>query len=122
VKQVPDAAADYRDRLLANFRADIHAAHLLVVHGGSPHLVAVRVPYEWSWIQPGHCFNKVGYGHAPGSRLVFRRLGRTFSFGVYSLISWRGEWYVVHLAVWDRPGTVHDPSPGVGAFGPAGGC
>jgi hypothetical protein len=123
VKQLPDAAADYRERLLANFRADLRAAHRVVVHGGgSPTFVGVRVPHEWAWITPGYCANKVGYWHAPGSRLVYGRAGRTYSLGIFSLISWRGEWYVVHLSVWDEPGTVDDPSVGVGVFGPSGGC
>jgi hypothetical protein len=123
VKQLPDAAADYRDRLLANFRADLLAAHRSVVDGGGRRtFVGVRVPREWAWITPGYCANKVGYWHAPGSRLVYRRDGRTYSLGIFSLISWRGEWYVVHLSVWDEPGTVDDPSSGVGAFGPPGGC
>jgi hypothetical protein len=123
VKQLPDAAADYRGRLLANFRADLLAAHRLVFGGrGRPVFVGVRVPHEWAWITPGYCANKVGYWHAPGSRLVYRRGGRTFSFGVFSLISWRGAWYVVHLSVWNEPGTVDAPSVGVGAFGPPGGC
>jgi hypothetical protein len=123
VKQIADPAGDYRNRLLANFRADIHAAHLLVARGGaSATFVGVRVPREWSWITPGYCANRVGYWHAPGSRLVYRQGGRLRSFGVFSLISWRGEWYVVHLAAWDRPGTVDDPAPGIGIFGPPGGC
>jgi hypothetical protein len=123
VKQLPNAAADYRDRLLSNFRADLLAAHRLVLSGhGKPALVGVLVPHEWSWITPGYCANKVGYWHAPGSRLVYRRGGRTFSLGIFSLISWRGEWYVVHLSIWDEPGTVDDPATGVGAFGPSGGC
>ena len=122
VKQIGGAAADYRNRLLANYRADIHAAHLLVVRGGSAALVGVRVPQEWAWITPGYCYNRVGYWHAPGSRLVYRRRGRILSFGIFSLISWRGEWYVVHLSVWNQPGTVDNPSTGVGLFGPPGGC
>ncbi len=123
VKQLPNAGADYRDRLLSNFRADLLAAHRLVFDGpGRPALATVLVPHEWAWITPGYCANKVGYWHAPGARLVYRRAGRTFSLGIFSLISWRGEWYVVHLSVWDKPGTVDDPSAGVGHVGPAGGC
>ncbi len=123
VKQLPNAAADYRGRLLANFRADLLAAHHLVLGGhGRPAFVGVLVPHEWAWITPGYCANKVGYWHAPGARLVFRRGGRTLSLGIFSLISWRGEWYVVHLSVWDQPGTVDNPSAGIGAFGPPGGC
>jgi hypothetical protein len=123
VKQVPDADTDYRDRLLANFRADLRAAHHLVTQGpGRPVLVGVRVPREWAWITPGYCANKIGYWHAPGSRLVYRRGGRTYSLGIFSLISWRGQWYVVHLSIWDEPGTVDDPAVGPGTFGPPGGC
>ena len=123
VKQLPDAGADYRDRLLANFRADLAAAHRLVVQGGGhPAFVGVRVPHEWAWITPGYCANRVGYWHAPGSRLVYRRGGKTYSFGIFSLISWRGQWYVVHLSIWDEPGTVDSPAVGPGSFGPAGGC
>jgi len=123
VKAVSDPAADYRDRLLANFRTDIHAAHVLLGRGAaSARLVGVRVPREWAWIVPGYCVNRIGYWHAPGSRLVYREGGRLRSFGIFSLISWRGEWYVVHLSVWDHPGTVDAPAVGVGTFGAAGGC
>ena len=123
VKQIPDAGADYRSRLLANYGADIHAAHVLLGRGvSSARLLAVRVPRQWAWIPPGYCYNRVGYWHAPGSRVVYREQGHTRSFGIFSLISWRGEWYVVHLARYDQPGTVDDPSSGGGAFGPPGGC
>jgi hypothetical protein len=124
VKQIGNAGTDYRDRLLSNFRADIHAAHLLLARSGGQRatLVGVRVPKQWAWIPPGYCYNRVGYWHAPGSRLIYRQNGRIRSFGVYSLISWRGQWYVVHLAVWNQPGTVDAPSAGSGPYGPPGGC
>ena len=123
VKQIANPAADFRDRLLAGFRADIHAAHALLGAGAAgARLVSVRVPTEWAWIEPGDCYNRIGYWHAPGSRLVYREHGRIRSFGLYSLISWRGQWYVVHLSEYDEPGTVYEPAGGVGAFGPPGGC
>jgi hypothetical protein len=122
VKQIQDPSADYRDRLLVAYRADIRAAHDLVTQGGRARFLSVRVPREWAWIPPGYCYNRVGYWHAPGSRLAYVQGGRVRSFGVFSLISWRGEWYVIHLAVYDRPGTVDDPSLGLGSFGPPGGC
>ncbi len=105
-----------------NFAADVHAAHRLLAEGGAATLRYVSVPREWAWIAPGGCYNRVGYWHAPGSRLVYRQGGRIRSFGIYSLISWRGQWYVVHLGLWDRPGTVLDPSSGMGTYGPPGGC
>jgi hypothetical protein len=124
VKAVADPGADFRDRLLRNFAADVRAAHRLVAAGsGKAQLLRVVVPHEWAWIAPGGCYNRVGYWHAPGSRLVYRQRGRTRSFGVYSLISWRGQWYVVHLGPWNETaGTVVDPAAGVGRFGLPGGC
>jgi len=123
VKQIADPSADFRDRLLAGFRADIRAAHALLGSGAAhAQLLRVSVPREWAWIEPGDCSNRIGYWHAPGSRLVYREHGRIRSFGVYSLISWRGQWYVVHLAEYDEPGTVYEPASGRGAFGPPGGC
>jgi hypothetical protein len=122
-KQIADPSADYQNRLLAAFKADIHAAHaLLGAQARSTTLLGVSVPKEWAWIPPGSCFNRIGYWHAPGARLVYRVRGQVRSFGVYSLISWRGEWYVIHLAAFDEPGTVDAPSLGAGAYGPAGGC
>jgi hypothetical protein len=122
-KQIADPSADYRNRLLGAFKADIHAAHdLLGAHAGSAELLDVSVPNEWAWIPPGSCYNRIGYWHAPGARLVYREQGQVRSFGIFSLISWRAEWYVIHLAVFDRPGTVDAPSLGVGAYGAPGGC
>ncbi len=122
VKALANPGADYRSRLLGNFAADLRAAHRLVAAGGPATFLRVAVPHEWAWIAPGACYNRVGYWHAPGSRLVYRQGGRVRSFGIYSLISWRGVWYVVHLGTWNEPGSVVAPSAGVGAFGPPGGC
>jgi hypothetical protein len=123
VKQIGDPGGDYRRRLLVFYRRDLEAAHRLVAGGAAQaRLLYVSVPRQWSWIRPGACFNRIGYWHAPGARMVYRQAGRIRSFGIYSLISWRGEWYVVHLAVYDQPGTVFAPAVGVGAYGPPGGC
>ena len=123
VKAIGNPAADYRDRLVGALRADIRAAHqLLGPRAGKARLEGVFVPARWRWIDPGQCFNRVGYWHAPGSRLEYDEGGRVSSFGIFSFISWRGEWYVVHLARFDRPGTVLDPAAGRGSYGPAGGC
>lgn len=73
----------------------------------------------------GACYNKVGYWHLPGLRLVYRINGELRSFGIASLISWRGQWYVVHLGGVTRTttgGLVDEPSPGAGIPGPPGGC
>src|SRR5579864_5822924 len=117
VKQIVDPASDYRLRLLDNYRLDLHAVHeLLGARASGARLLRVAIPREWAWIPPGYCYNRVGYWHAPGARLVYRIRGHVRSVGVFSFISWRGEWYVVHLAVWDRPGTVDEPASGPGAY------
>jgi hypothetical protein len=122
-KQIADPSVDYRNRLLGAFKADIHAAHaLLGAQAARAKLLQVSVPKEWAWIPPGSCSNRTGYWHAPGARLVYRERGQVRSFGIFSLISWRAEWYVVHLAVFDQPGTVDAPSLGVGTAGAPGGC
>ena len=123
VKAIPAAGSDFTQRLLHNFALDIRAAHSLLGRNvAGARLVDVRVPHEWAWIQPGYCSNRIGYWHAPGARVVYREGGRLRSFGIYSLISWRGQWYVVHLGPWDRPGTVDTPAEGRGSFDPPGGC
>jgi hypothetical protein len=71
------------------------------------------------------CENAVGYWHLGGARLVYRQRGGLRSFGIASLISWRGRWYVVHLGAVLRSGTqgvVDTPAAGPGVPGPAGGC
>lgn len=123
VKALADPGADYRDRLVHAFALDLAAAHRLLGAGASSaRFLRVDVPREWAWIPPGACTNRVGYWHAPGSRLVYEEDGQTRSFGIFSLISWRGQWYVVHLSSYDAPGTVDTPSVGRGSFGPPGGC
>ena len=123
VKQIVDSSSDYRLRLLGNYRLDIHAVHeLLGATSSSAKLLRVEIPREWAWIPPGYCYNRVGYWHAPGARLVYKARGKVRSVGIFSFISWRGEWYVVHLAVWDTPGTVDAPAIGTGAYGSPGGC
>jgi len=65
------------------------------------------------------------YWHLPGVRFVYSVGGAVQSFAIASLISWRGQWYVVHLGPNPRPediGTVDQPAAGAGSPGPAGGC
>jgi hypothetical protein len=120
IKAIPDPGADFQNRLVSAYRLDLGAAHDLV--GSSATLVSVSVPKQWTWIPPGGCYNTVGYWHAPGARLVYKAGGQLRSFGIFSFISWRGEWYIVHLSSYDKPGTVDSPSIGRGSYGPTGGC
>ncbi|HLH47354.1 MAG TPA: hypothetical protein VKV25_09355 [Acidimicrobiales bacterium] len=127
VKALSDDATDWRDRLVTHFDLDVVAAHrLLGPAAATAHLSEVLVATaQAAWIRPGYCFNKLGYWHVPGSRLVYDVGGVQRSIGIASLISWRGYWYVVHLGAVIPPagkGVVDDPATGPGSFGPAGGC
>jgi hypothetical protein len=94
--------------------------------GSGAHLDRVVVPGRYAaWVYPGACHNKIGYWHVPGARVVYRVHGHERSFGIASLISWRGVWYVVHLGAVQRTGVtgiVDQPAAGPGVPGPPGGC
>ncbi len=119
VKAIADPAADYQDRLVAEFAADLAAAHALLGNdAATATLVSVDVPSQFAhWVQPGVCDNGVGYFEVPNSRVVYQEDGQTRSFGIASMISWRGVWYVVHLGAVVRSsaqGIVDDPEVGTG--------
>ena len=124
VKAIPYPAADWQDRLWYDFTLDVRAAHRLVGPGAL--LARVIVPMaDAAWVSPGACYNSVGYWHVPGARVVYRQHGQERSFGIASLISWRGVWYVVHFGEVLRPvvtGVVDQPAAGPGVPGPPGGC
>jgi len=124
VKAIADPAADWRSRLWYDFTLDVKAAHALV--GQRARLIKVIVPAQYAaWVSPGACYNSVGYWHVPGARVVYQQGGETRSFGIASLISWRGDWYLVHLGAVLRSGAsgeVDDPQAGPGIPGPPGGC
>jgi hypothetical protein len=127
VKAIADPTADWHNRLFADFRIDVVAAHqLLGPSARTARLVQVIVPSaQASWIVPGVCDNGVGYWHVAGARVVYREQGQLRSFGIASLISWRGRWYVVHFGAVLRSaavGVVDQPSLGTGTPGPPGGC
>lgn len=127
VKAMADPSADWLNRLVAEYKQDILAAHdLLSGQGRQATLVRVIVPEsEADWIDPGVCANGVGYWHVAGARMVYRIDGEEKSFGISTLISWRGQWYVVHLGGELRTsagGMVDQPSLGPGIPGPPGGC
>jgi hypothetical protein len=120
VKAVGDPASDWLYRLVGDYRLDLAAAHaLLGPHPASARLLRVIVARgDAHWVPPHICYNRVGYYEVPNSRLVYRTGGEVRSFGIASLISWRGVWYVVHLGAVVRHaavGIVDDPESGPGA-------
>lgn len=127
VKAIADAAADWRTRLVGGYAADISAAHALLGGGVTgARLIGVNVPAGYAhWVTPNTCYNRVGYWEVPNSRVVYREAGQVRSFGIASLISWRGVWYVVHLGAVLRSGaggTVDNPSTGAGYSAPSSTC
>jgi hypothetical protein len=124
VKAIGDPDADWQGRLWYDFTLDLAAVHKLVPRNAA--LVKVIVPAQYAqWIGVGACYNKAGYWHVPGARVVYRADGATRSFGIASFISWRGDWYLIHLGALVRGGAygiVDDPEVGEGVPGPPGGC
>jgi hypothetical protein len=124
VKAVGNPESDWNTRLWHDFELDVAAAHRVV--GSRARLLRVQMApsSEAAWILPGNCYNRIGYWHVNGVRLVYDAGGRERSIGIASLISWRGVWYVVHFGGVVRPavGLVDDPEIGPGVPGPAGGC
>jgi hypothetical protein len=100
VKDVAKPERDYRFRLLANFKRDIlEYHHALGASAADAKFSGVTVPErDAKWMAPGSEGNKLGYFRVLRSRLHFTLpAGRSHDFELTSLISWRGEWYVVHL-------------------------
>lgn len=101
VKDVGSPASDWKHRLVAAFKRDIHALHAkLGDKAESAKLVRVDVPDgRAKWVEPGEEYNKIGYWRVYGTRIVYTvgEAARERTFDVSSLISWRGEWFVVHL-------------------------
>jgi len=124
VKAIADPESDWQGRLWLDFTLDVAAVHKLIKPGAT--LTKVITPTEdEQWIPTGACYNSTGYWHLPGSRLVYREGGVTHSFGIASFISWRGDWYLIHLGALVRGGAygiVDDPETGEGFPGAPGGC
>ncbi|HEX8009136.1 MAG TPA: hypothetical protein VF482_22225, partial [Trebonia sp.] len=124
VKAIGDPQGDWQNRLWYDFTLDLALVHHLV--GTGAQLVRVVMPVDYTvWVPPGACYNSVGYWHAPGARVVYRQGSQLRSFGIASLISWRGVWYVIHLGAVVRGaavGEVDDPAVGPGVPGPPGNC
>jgi hypothetical protein len=120
LKAIGSAGSDWSNRLVHDYAFDIGAAHaLLGSHGAQARLMEVRVQSSYGhWIPPGVCYNDVGYYEMPNARVVYSEDGGLHSFGIASMISWRGVWYVVHLGAILRSvdtGMVDEPASGPGS-------
>ena len=127
LKAISAAGADWTNRLVRDYRLDIGAAHALLGSGARhAQLLTVNVVASYGhWIAPGACYNSIGYYEMPNARVVYREAGQTRSFGIASMISWRGVWYVVHFGAILRAtdtGAVDDPAGGAGTSLYSGTC
>ena len=127
LKAIASASSDWTDRLVHDYRLDIAAAHALLGAGAAnARLIEVNVPSSYGhWIEPGVCYNSIGYYEMPNARVVYREDGQIRSFGIASMISWRGVWYVVHLGAVLRStdsGEVDEPASGPGVSAYSGTC
>ena len=127
LKTIHNARSDYVSRLQADFTLDIGAAHALLGGDASTAtLVEATAPSGFGhWVPPGVCDNSVGYYELPNARVVYQEDGQTRSFGIASMISWRGVWYIVHLGAILRStdeGLVDAPSVGAGTSIPSSTC
>lgn len=100
VKNIAKPDRDYEGRLLKAYARDIHDYHKRL--GENPEaatLIDLEVPEARArWMKPGSEGNKLGYHRVLRSRLRFTDAkGKERSLEITSLISWRGEWYVVHI-------------------------
>jgi hypothetical protein len=127
LKAIAGAGSDWRNRLLHDYSLDIAAAHeLLGRDAPDAHPLGVEVQSSYGhWIAPGVCDNSIGYYEMPNARVLYSEGGQTHSFGIASMISWRGVWYVVHLGAVLRPtdtGIVDEPAAGAGESSYSGTC
>jgi hypothetical protein len=100
VKAIERPERDWQYRLWRNFERDVHEySKELRLAGPEAKLVGLVVPEGRArWMKPGSEGNKLGYWRVLRPQLRYLDAqGREHALEVTSLISWRGEWYVVHL-------------------------
>lgn len=99
VKAVANPAADWKYRLVSLYDQDISAVHRsLGAAAASATFVGADVPDATAqWVGPGAELNRIGYWRVYNTTVRYSTSGTTGSFIVISMISWRGQWYVVHF-------------------------
>jgi hypothetical protein len=127
LKAIGSPSAEWSGRLVYEYGLDVAAAPApSSACAAGARLIAVHVPTSYAhWVEPGGCYNSIGYYEVPNARVVYRAGGQERSFGIASMISWRGVWYVVHLGAVLRPGeegVVDEPATGPGASAYSGTC
>ncbi len=106
LKTIDNPRSDYVNRLEEDFTLDIGAAHALLGNdANTARLLEVTAPSGFGhWVPPGVCDNSVGYYELPNARVVYQEDGQIRSFGIASMISWRGS--VVRRALGSNPSII----------------
>jgi hypothetical protein len=99
VKGIANPSSDWKHRLMAHYARDIHALHAkLGDKAAHARFVAADVPMDRArWVEPNEEYNRLGYFRVYGTKLRGDSDGAPIVIDVTSLISWRGEWFCVHL-------------------------
>jgi hypothetical protein len=98
VKNESYPADDWRYRLLAHYDQAIETLHAQVVSEPRPVVfTGVTVPSAAEWILPGVEFNKGSYWRVLYSTVDYTAGGVAHTLPIISMISWRGEWYLIHI-------------------------
>ncbi len=100
VKAISDPDRDYKFRLLKHFDRDIIEYRRRIAKKRTPiKCSGLRIAQAQArWMKPGSEYNRIGYFRVLRSQLDLTGAdGNTTTLEVTSLISWRGQWYIVHL-------------------------
>lgn len=104
VKDVKEPKRDWEKRLMAHYRRDIHDYHKRLGKDASlARFEGIELAKDRKkWMKPHTEGNRIGYFRVTRSRLRYTTSeGKPASLEVTSFISWRGEWYLVHLNGFD---------------------
>ena len=100
VKAIEKPERDWKSRLWRAFERNIHDYHRKLgpdAASAKLHSVTVREAAV-RFMKPGSEGNRVGYFRVTRNQLRLTLAdGTERTFEITSLISWRGEWFVVHL-------------------------
>lgn len=100
VKDIENAKADWKSRLFKAFGRNVHEYHKkLGDDAKAARFLGVEVDEpRVKWMKRGSEGNKLGYFRVTRSRIRYAdAAGKEHKLELTSLISWRGEWFVVHL-------------------------
>lgn len=100
VKAIEKPGRDWKNRLWRNFERDVHEYHAQL--GADPQgatLDRLELREQAArWMKPHSEGNRIGYYRLTRSTIHGRKAsGAPIRLELTSMISWRGEWYVVHL-------------------------